>query len=158
MAAPTPTVRVTPVGIKLEDGYQSKLTFGNDPDLSLWEIAVGTPSIDGGDVITTTTQHNAIWRTMAFRSLKTLGEFDTTFAYDPAVYEQLDDIVNEPTTVTRLYPDGSTLAFYGGLRVAEFDDLVEGEMPTGTATVTPTNWDHVNRVEAGPALASVAGT
>lgn len=157
-AAPVATVRQTPTGIKLEDGYRSTITFANDPNLSLWEIGVGTPGVDGGDPIDTTTMHNSTYRTMAARALKTLTEFTFTAAYDPSVYSDLEAAINVETTVTRTFPDGSTIAFYGFLRMVEFDDLVEGEMPTCTATVTPTNWDPVNKVEAGPTVTSVAGT
>jgi len=158
MAAPTPTTRQDPGGIYLKDGYRSLITIGVDPDLSLWEIGVKPPGMDGGDAINTTTMHNDTYRTMAHRALKTLTESTFRFAYDPAVYSQLESQINVDTTITQRFPDGSTLAYYGFLQKAEFDELVEGEMPTGTATVCPTNFDHVNKVEASPAVASVAGT
>lgn len=156
--APTPTARVDPVGIYLEDGYRSLITLAVDPDISLWELGVGTPGMDGGEAIDVTNMHNDVYRTMASRALKTLTEFTFTFHFDPAVYGQLEDYINVDTTVTRLFPDGSTLAFYGYLRMVEFEDMVEGEVPTGTATITPTNRDPVTRAEEAPVLASVAGT
>jgi hypothetical protein len=158
MAAPSPTPRVDPGGIKLDDGYRSLVTIAADTDISLWEIGVTPPGMDGGDPIDTTTMHNDTYRTMASRALKTLTEFTFRFAYDPAVYTQLETNINVETTITITYPDGSTLAFYGFLRSAEFDELVEGTRPEGTATITPTNFDPTNKVEAAPALASVAGT
>ena len=158
MAAPTLTARQDPAGIKLKDGYKSVYAFNRDPDISLWEMEVGPPGMDGGDAIETSTMHNDIWRTMAARALKTLTESTFTFAYDPAVYTQLNNLINEEGSITQHFPDGSTLTFYGYLRVVEFDPLVEGEMPTGTATVTPTNQDPVTGAEEGPVVASVAGT
>jgi hypothetical protein len=158
MAAPTPSARVSPAGIKLKDGFKTVITFAADTDISLWEKNVTPPGIDGGDAVAQTTMHNVTWRTMAPRQLKTLTDFKVTAAYDPAVYTQILAIVNVETTVTVTFPDGSTLAFYGFLKTLEFADLVEGTQPELTATVVPTNFDPVNHVEAAPVLASVVGT
>lgn len=158
MAAPTPTTRQTPVGIKLKNGFSTLYTFAADPDVSLWEKAVTPPGIDGGDAIEQTTMHSVTWREFAPRTLKTLTESSFTAAYDPACYTQLVALINVETTVTAEFPDGSTLAFYGFLRTFEPSELTEGEQPEATCAVTPTNFDPVNKVAAGPALASVAGT
>lgn len=158
MAAPAATARVAPAGIKLEDGYQSLITFARDPDISLWEKTVQPPGVDGGDMIGTTTMWNDDWRTKAPRSLKELTELQVTFAYDPAVMTQIIALVNTRDTITISWADGSTFAFYGVLRVVEFAELTEGEFPEGTATIEPTQWDHNNDVEAGPTLVSVSGT
>lgn len=158
MANPTPTARQTPAGIRLEDGYQSLITFAADPDVSLWEMTVKPGGVDGGEKIATSTMHNDEWRTFAPRALKTLTDGQVKFAYDPAVKTQLVSLINRRTTITVAFPDGSTEASYGYLQSAEFDPLEEGTMPTGTAIFVATNFDHVNKVEAGPAVASVAGT
>ncbi len=158
MAAPVPSTRQTPVGIKLKDGYSSLVTFATDPDVSLWEKRITPPGIDGGEAIEQTTMHNTAWRTFAPRGLKTLTEFTFTAAYDPDAINQLYALVNVETTVTVRFPDGSTLAFYGYLQKMEPEELTEGEQPELTVTVTPTNFDHVNKVEAAPVLTSVAGT
>lgn len=158
MAAPTPTVRQTPAGLKLQDGYQSLLTFARDPDISIWEKSVQPPGVDTGDAIETTTMWNDDWRTKAPRALKEMTEFQITFAYDPACYTQIINIAGIPDTLTLKWGDGSTLAFYGFLKDVEFGELVEGEFPEGTATIVPTNWDHANDAESGPTLASVSGT
>lgn len=158
MAVPTPTVRQTPGGRRLLDGFATKVTFARDPDVSLWETTVTPPGVDGGDAIDTNTMHNVSWRTMAARALKTLTEFTFTAAYDPDVLNQLLALVNVYDTITVRHPDGSTWAFYGFLRVFQPETHEEGTMPTATVTVQPTNYDYANAVEAGPAVASVAGT
>ena len=158
MAAPTPTVRQSPTGRKLWDGYQVKVTFALDPDVSLWEKTITPPGIDGGDAIDQTTQHNDDWRTSAPRGLVTLTESTFTAAYDPAAYSQLLALVNKLTTVTELFCDGSTIAYYGFLRTFQPDAMSEGTQPEATVTITPTNFDHVNGVEAGPTITSIAGT
>lgn len=158
MAAPAPVLRGVPAGIKLEDGFRSLLAFGRYPTLAIFEIDVGSPGLDGGEPIPTVTQHNVEWRTMALRQLKTMTAFDVTYAYDPKVYTTFKDMINVEDTITRLFPDGSTLSFYGGLLRINKDPNTEGVFPTGTMTVQPTNWDYINDVEAGPLVVEVAGT
>lgn len=158
MAAPSPTVRVAPTGIKLRDGFSSLVTFATDSNINLWEMEVTPPGVDGGPAIPQTTMHNTAWETFAAQALKTLTESSFKFAYDPAAYDEINALVNVATTITKQFKDGSTLAFYGYLRQVQFDPLVKGSQPTGTATVQPTNYDHVNNVEAGPVMTSVAGT
>lgn len=158
MAAPTPTTRVAPGGIKLDDGFSTVITIALDTDISFWEKTVQPAGIDGGDAIETSTMHNVTWRTMAPRSLKTLTEMSVTAAYDPDLYNQILECINVETTITVEFPDGSTLAFYGFVKSFEPADLSEGEFPEATITIVPTNFDPVNRVEAAPVLTSVAGT
>lgn len=158
MAAPSPSTRLDPTGIKLENGYRSLITFAVDTDVSLWEIEVGHAGLDGGDPIDTTTMHNDLWRTKSPRALIDSSPFTFRFAFDPQVKSQLEDLINVRTTVTVTFRDGSTEAQYAFLQSVEFDPMVEGEMPTGTGTICPTNWDPTNFAEAGPALASVAGS
>lgn len=158
MAAPASTVRQTPAGIKLDDGFPTKIAFARDPDVSLWEIGVTPPGIDGGDPIDTTTMHNVTWRTMSPRQLKTLTPFSFRAAYDPVVYTSIVELINEPGAITVHLPDGSKLDFYGFLQTFEPDEHAEGEFPEASCAICPTNYDPVNRVEAAPVLTSVAGT
>lgn len=158
MAAPTPTTRATPAGIMLDDGHSTKITIAADTDISFWERTVQPPGIDGGDAIDQTTMHSVTWRIMRARALKTLTECQATVGYDPNVYNNLLPIINLETTITITFPDLSTLAFYGFLKSFEPTDNTEGEVPEATITITPTNFDPTNKVEAGPVLTSVAGT
>jgi hypothetical protein len=158
MAAPIPGTRGTPAGIKLKDGFSTKIDFAANPTVSFWEKTVKAPGIDGGDGIEQTTMHNTAWRTKAPRQLKTLTESTTKVAYDPNVYNQIYALVNVETTITVHFPDGSSLAFFGFLQKFEADDLQEGTQPEATVTITPTNFDPVGKVEAAPVLTSVPGT
>ncbi len=157
-AAPSDTVRQTPSGIKLDDGFPTKIAFARDPDVSIWEITVKTVGYDGGEAIDTTNMHNQRYRTMAARALITLTESSIKFAYDPKFKGQIQNLLNQEGSITEHFPDGSKLSYYGYLRTVEFDDNAEGARPEGTATITPTNWDPVNRVEADPVLTEVVGT
>lgn len=158
MAAPSATARQTPAGIKMDDGHSTLITFAADPDVSFWEKTVTPPGIDGGDAIETHTMHNDEWRTMAPRQLKTLTEMTCTAAYDPDLYNQILALVNVETTVTVRFPDGSTLAFYGYLRVFEPSEMQEGEQPEAEITIQPTNQDPTTGAEEAPVLTSAPGT
>ena len=120
-------------------------------------MTVTPPGIDGGDAVETSTMHNETWRTMSPRHLKTMTDATLTAAYDPAVYDQIVALCNVHTTITIFFPDGSTLAFYGFLRLFEAQEAEEGSMPQCTVTITPTNTDPAG-LEAGPVMTSVAGT
>jgi hypothetical protein len=165
MAAPAATVRTDPGGIMMENGYRTLITHSLDPDLSIWEIEVGSAGLDGGEPIDTTTQHNDVYRTRSPRALISYEPFDVKFAYEAGVQKsQLETLINKKrsginaSVITETLPDGSTLAYYGFFQKVSFDPKVEGELPTGTLTVVPTNFDPVNRVEAGPTLVEVEGT
>lgn len=165
MAAPAATARTTPAGIMLENGYQCKITHSLDPDLSIWEIDVGSTGIDGGERIDITTQHNSVYRTYAPRALKSYEPFDVKFAYEAGVQKsQIETLINtkrsgnNASVITETMPDGTTLAYYGYFQKVSFDAKSEGTLPTGSLTIVPTNYDPINRVEAGPTLVEVEGT
>jgi len=159
MAAPTATARVTPVGIKLGDGYVSKFTPAADPDISFWEKSVTPFGMDGGEPVDTTTMHNTTYRTMAPRGLITATSSEMTAAYDPRVLDQIVALINVETTWTVLFPDGAQWAFFGFLRSFTPGALVEGTQPEATIVIEPTNTDPNNgSVEAGPNWISALGS
>lgn len=158
MTAPVAGARLDPAGIKLDDGYRTLLACAANPDVSFWEKTVKPPGLDGGDEIDTTTMHNDTWRTRAPRALVTMTEASMTAAYDPNIYNDILSVLNVETTWTVHFPDGSTLAFYGFLKNFETNELSEGEQPTASITVVPTNQDPVTGAEEAPVLVSAAGT
>lgn len=158
MAAPVPTPRGTPSGIKLDDGFKSLVTFATNPTVGFWEKGVTPPGLDGGAAVDTTTMHNVTYRTMSPRQLKTMTQFSMRAAYDPLVYTTVLALINVETTVTVRFPDGSTLAFFGFLMNFQPGELVEGTQPEATLTVVPTNQDPVTGTEQAAVLTNVAGT
>lgn len=158
MAAPAATTRVQPTGKKLENGKTCKVTFSLDTNLNVWEIAVTPVGWDGGEPINISDQWNTRYQTKAFRALieGTDGQF--TFHYDPVCRNELVAMINIPQTITFLYPDGSTDAYYGAIRSVSFDAMEDGTDPKGTLTFTPSQYDTTNDVEAAPVLVEVAGT
>ena len=158
MAAPTPTARGTPAGIKLEDGYQTLITFASHPTIKFWEKTVKPPGLDGGDGIDTTTMHNVTYRTFDTKHLKTLTESVLTGPYDPDVFTTLVAQININQACTTKFPDGSTLTYYGAITKAEIGEHKEGELPEMTITIKPTNWDPTGFVEAAPVFTAATGT
>lgn len=152
MAAPSPIPRLSPSGFRLDDGYQSLITFGLLAGLDIWEKDVQPPGIDGGDPIDTTTMHNSAYRTNAPRSLKSLTEHTIVAAYDPCAYVDLLTMVNVIDEITITFPDNSTLAYWGYIRSVELSPMIEGEQPEMTITVVPTNYDCNDCTEAGPVI------
>ena len=157
MAAPTPTTRVTPDGIKLDDGYQTLVTFEADTNISFWEKSINPPGLDGGETNDTTTMHNVTYRTSAPRALKTMTEMTITAAYDPDLYDEALALINVETVITVTFPDGSTLAFWGYLRVFAPSEVAEGSQPECSLTIQPTNQD-TDGAEQAAVMTEVAGT
>jgi len=157
MAAPTPTVRQTPGGIKLDDGFSTKYTFAADPDLEIWEKSVTPPGYDGGDAIDTSTMWNTKLRTFNPRKLMTMTEGSFEGAYDPTCYTSILALINVETTVTVTFPDGSTVAFFGYLKTFKPNACEDGTQPTAACTIQPTNQDS-SGAEQDPVVTSVAGT
>jgi hypothetical protein len=159
MAAPTTTVRQTPGGIQLPEGFSSKIASAVDPDVSFWELSVAGGGLDAGDEIEQTTMHNVAVRTYAPRSLYRQTPLTITAAYDPAVFTQIKALIGVEGSWTRYFTDGSTLDFFGFLKTFDFEeDGIDGNLPTATIEIVPTNYDPVNHVEAVPVLTSVSGT
>jgi hypothetical protein len=163
MAAPaTDLVRIDPsdLGIRLDDGFSTKILIGANLSILLWDKSSQPPGVDGGDEIETTTMFNLEYRTFAPRRLKTLSPVELTCAYEPGVYavNEIMAIINQNTTINVVFSDGSVLGFFGYLKVFTPQTVEEGSQPEANCTIVPTNWDPDNNVEAGPALANVTGT
>ena len=158
MAAPTVTVRSTPVGKMLTDGYSSTFAFSRDPDLEVYEISGTPPPVEGGDPIDITTMHNNEATTKAPQALLDYGESSWTVGYDPVMYTRIRSLINQAGSVTQYFPDGTTLAAWAYLKDFTPSELQRGERPEAEMTIVTTNWDPTNRVEALPVLTEVSGT
>lgn len=158
MPAPVAVARQAPNGVKLKDGFASFISFANNPDIAFWEKTVKPPGIDGGDKIDQTTMHNVDYRTYAARYLVDITDSTVTAAYDPAFWADILSQVNTPTTVTVEFPDGSTLAFFGYLKMFDPQELVDGEQPEAQIEIVATNVDPVSCQEFGPVMVEGQGT
>jgi hypothetical protein len=158
MGAPAVTVRTTPTGNMLKDGFSTLIALSIDPDISFWEKSVQPPGIDGGDPVKTSTMHNTDWHTMRPRKLKDMSPASTTVAWDPLTYGNIVDAVNKDTSVTLHFPSGDSLSFFGFLQKFEPGDMKEGEQPEAKITIVCTNWDYENNVESAPLITVSAGS
>lgn len=165
MALPTlqaAGTRVSPASatqIDLKDGYRTVILLDpSNPNLMLWERVVPPPGLEGGDPIDTTTMHNATYRTFHPRALITLTPITVVGGYDPQVYSEFISLINVVKEINIEFPDLSVMAFWGYTQSFTPQDHVEGDYPTANVVVVPTNWDNVNKVEAGPAYTDVTGT
>jgi hypothetical protein len=154
--APSPGTRGTPTGYRLPDGFKSFIAFSGGA--KLWEIQVKPPGFDSGDPIDISTMFNTRWHTMFLRQLVKMEDCTGEFSYDPGCIGDFITEIGILQTITCVFPDGSTIAFFGGMRKAEFAELKEGEFPKVTVTFTVTNYDVAGNVEAGPFFTQGSGT
>jgi hypothetical protein len=150
MAAPVATARVTPTAKKPADGFKALLTIALAPNFEFWESSITPPGYDGGDPVDTTTMHNNAVRTKAPRDLIDMPDMTTSGLFNASIYTTIRAIINKPTTITIAWPDLSTLAFYGFVRVFAPGDLTEGGRMEGTITITVTNQDPTTGAEELP--------
>lgn len=138
---------------RLDDGYQTLVSFANDPTVLFYEKTVTPPGVDGGGEVDTTTMLNSTWRTRNPKALITLSNAQMTVAYDPACYNEIIGLVNENNLITVTFPDGSTLAFWGWLNSFTPGEHTEGEQPTADIEIVPSN-QNGSDVETAPVYTS----
>ena len=126
---------------RLRDGHPTTIAFANFPSVLFWEKTVTPPGIEGGGENDTTTMRNSVWRTRQPKKLKTLSNSTFTAAYDPAVYEDILDMIQDNQLITVTFSDGATLAFWGWVDSFVAGEIREGEQPMATITIIPSNED-----------------
>lgn len=150
MAAPPIGARVAPTGVMILNGHGAAVVFSQFPGLNIYEKSVQPFAVEGGDPIMTDTNLNAIYVTKAPQCLIEHDDSTIIANYDPGAAASLQLLVNNPQSITWLYPDGSAFAAWGYVRRVEYGPLVKNEPPEVTLTIVITNHDPVNCVEAGP--------
>jgi hypothetical protein len=160
MAAPAPTVRQTPSGVKLRNGYRTLITFSIYPEMEFWEKDVTPTGFDGGDKIDQTTMWNTRMRTYSPRALVEQTDCTLTVAYDPLMYNRAQFLINIPMTITTTFSDGSTYAAYGWMKSFEpTEHVTDGEQPEAEMVICFSSEDHnAGWAEQVGILASVSGT
>ncbi len=158
MGLPAVTPRVLPTGYKLGDGYRTTFAFSSNPAVQVWEKEPKMPGADAKEAIDTTTMLNNRYRTMQPRQLITLTESNLKAAYDPDCIVYFYAEIGFPQSATVHMPTNDQLSFFGFIQSFEPEPFKEGEMPMAEIKVTPTNWDFVNFVEAGPLYTPASGT
>jgi len=124
---------------RLTDGYQTLISFAQDPTVLFYEKTVTPPGVDGGGEVDTTIMANSTWRTRQPKALITLSNASASVSYDPETYPEIVALVNVNNLITVTFPDGDTLAFWGWLDKFTPGEHVEGEMPLADIEVVPSN-------------------
>lgn len=128
--------------VRLDDGFATLITLANIPTVKIFEKEVTPPGISGGGPIDTTTMRNTAWRTQSPKQLKTLTAVSATVAYATEALDVIRAQINVNQEITIHYPDGSTDVFWGYLDEFTPSAHVEGEQPTATLSIQPTNHDN----------------
>lgn len=160
MSAPANTPRGTPSGIALKEGFSVEIAFSKLPTVSIWCKSMKPLTQTNSETIDTTTQKNTAVKTRRPRVLNDYGPSTTfKFTYDPNCRSQIQaSLVGKEGAITQWWPDNSSEDFFGYLQQAEFDEMVEGQLPEATGTIVCTNWDPVANVEVAPVYTNVSGT
>lgn len=135
--------------VRLDDGYQTLVSFAADPTVLFYEKTVTPPGVDGGGEVDTTTMLNSTWRTRNPKALISLANAALRVAYDPATYPEIIALVNVNNLITVTFPDGDTLAFWGWLNSFIPGEHVEGEQPEAEIEIIPSNQND-SGVETAP--------
>lgn len=125
--------------MRLDDGFSTTYELANLPGVQLYEKEVTPPGIAAGGPIDTTTMRNTEWRTQRPKQLKSLTQMTVTVAYSTGAFDEIDAQVGINQLITITFPDGSTRAFWGWIDEFQPGALVEGEQPTATMTIIPSN-------------------
>ncbi len=133
----------------LNDGHSTIYTFANISNVNFLEKEVTPPGVDGGGENDITTMRNVRYRTRQSKKLLTLTESSVTVAYDPAIYNDVNDQLQVNQLITITFPDLSKVDFFGWIDSFVPGTNVEGEQPTAELTIIPSNQDS-NQDEIAP--------
>jgi hypothetical protein len=141
----------------LQDGFSTTISFSDNPTILLDEVEITPPGIEGGGEISQTSMNNTAWRTSAPKSLKTLANSEISAGYGADTYGEIVAMLQTNQLITVTFPDGSTIVFWGWLDTFVPDALVEGERPTASLTIIPSNLDASN-AETAPVFATTTAS
>lgn len=140
---------------RIDDGMGTTISFADFPTVKFYEKEITPPSVTGGGANDTTTMRNTAWRTSAPKKLKSLGDAKIQVAYDPAVYDDIPDMVNVNQLITLNFPDGSKVAFWGWVDEFSPSGVKEGGQPTADVKIICSN-QNATGAETAPAYTAPA--
>jgi len=142
---------------RYDDGFSTLITLSLLPAVKLYEKDVTPPGVTAGGPIDTTTMRNTAWRTMSPRQLKTLSPISATVAFAFEAQGQILNIVGRNQLITVTFPDNATVTFYGWVEEFTPGAFTEGEQPTATLTIQPSNHNNAG-VEVAPDYTGGSGS
>lgn len=137
----------------LKDGHPTTIGFADYPSVLFKEKTVTPFGVDGGEKNDNTTMRNSVWQTFYPQKLKTGTDITATVNYDPAVLDDIVDMVNINQEVTVTHEDGSTWTVWAYLQKFMPGENKKGEQPMATITLVLTNLNDSD-VETGPVYAA----
>lgn len=139
---------------RLDTSYGVSISFADAPSIKMWEKSVTPPSVSHGGAIDTSTLRNVGWRTKNPKVLKDMGESSATVAYDPAIYDDIMDVLGTNQLITVTHPNGDTWAFWGWIDSFQAGEMgVDEEQPTATITIIASN-QNASGAEVAPVFAA----
>lgn len=124
----------------LIDGYSTTIGFALG-GITVRVMRVKPPGLDGGGGIDFTSMDSVTYRQMVPKALVTLTNCTVVVQYDPVIYTELLAMLNIIQNVTISFPDGSLYIFAGFVSSFEPGENQEGELPTGSIVIIPSNVD-----------------
>jgi hypothetical protein len=126
---------------RITDGHRTLISFQLAPSLKIWQVDVTPPGLDAGGANDVTVMENLRYRTFMPKHLVTLTEAGATVQYDPIFYNDLVEMIGINQLCFVTFPDGSSVEFWGWLDKITPNAAKEGEPPTATMRVIPSNMD-----------------
>ena len=117
----------------LTDGFKSLIRFLDAPANAMntgiiKEKEVQAPDLDGGGDLDTTTMRNFRVRTKQPKRLITMGMMKCKVQYDPIIYfSVISFVLNRNGRIAVMFPDTSTLIFFGWVNKLTPDSYKEGD-------------------------------
>lgn len=141
----------------VDDGFPTLVTFSSSTSAALYfyETEVTPPGFSAGGENDTTTMRNTSWRTKAPKKLITLSSFSEVAKYDPAILDEITDMIGVNQQITVTFPDESTWVFWGWVDEFTPNAVTEGTMGTANLTVIPSNQND-SQEETAPVYTAAA--
>ena len=132
-----------------QDGFSTLIAFSLQSTVHFKEVENQPPGLEAGGANNLTTMRNTRWRTMAPKKLITMAESSLKVQYDPSVLSQIVGMLGLNQQITTTFPDGSTWVWFGWIDSFKPDGNKEGEPPTASVTIIPSNVNG-SGAETGP--------
>jgi hypothetical protein len=126
----------------LKDGHPTLVTFESFTSVLFKHQSVTPFGVDGGNPNDVSAFENEEMRTMVPPVLKTATPMSLTVFYDPAIIDDIWDMVNQNQRMTVTHSDTSGWRFWGWLRSFVPNRNVDNSPPTADIVLQPSNLDN----------------
>lgn len=163
MSLPAVTVRTTPTGYKLPEGFKVTIAFSLNAAINLFETEAEPAGFEVPE-INITTQHNVRFVTKWPSALIMNDDITGSAGYDPDVMDNIVSLIGfvivggTASCVTIRMPDSTTHNYFAFLKSVKFQPLRVAQFPLVNYAVSVTNWDPVGKVEQGVYTVQAGGT